>query len=160
MATTYSSLLFGKRALWTPLHQLTRSLARHEQKVVFDSILGDLTRKYLSDSQVLPIDTQEPTFILKIAGAAALISGLVEHNEYMLECAIDWVSTSNGTQGKDIATKRALVCALASSKSKSGRSVDGRADRYRKLGTYLAKIPNFILRQITNPIRTHNTTRA
>lgn len=118
MATIYRSLLLGSQALWTPLHQITKGLTSHEQKVVFDSILTDLMRRYLSESKALPIDSQDPIFASRIAGAAALISGLVEHNEYMLECAIDWVSTSSGTQGKDIAIKRALICALARSKGK------------------------------------------
>ena len=86
--------------------------------MVFDSILGDLTQRYLPEAQNLAINTQDVHIMSKIAGAAALISGLVEHNEYMLECAVDWVSRPHGGFGKDIATKRALVAALASSKSK------------------------------------------
>lgn len=73
-----------------------------------------MSRTYLQDFRQLAVDDMSSNITRAISGAAALISGLVNHNEYLLEYAIDWVSTSSGTQAKGIAMRRALISVLAS----------------------------------------------
>lgn len=114
----YRSLLLGKTALWTPLHKLITPLPTHDQKVIFDGILNDLARVHFSQSQHLPLNSSDSAVAKAISGVAALIRGLVSHNEYLLECAIDWATTTNGQQSKSVYVKRALIAALVQNDSK------------------------------------------
>lgn len=115
MSTIYTSLLLGPTALWSPLHRLAKDLPTHDQKAVFDCILNDLSRSYFENSQHLPPSSTDSTTAKAIAGSAALIHGMTSHNEYLLECAIDWVSTSSGSHSRSLGMRRALIAVLAQS---------------------------------------------
>ncbi|KAK5957378.1 telomere binding protein [Knufia fluminis] len=111
----YTSLLLGPTALWSPLHRLVANLPSHDQKVVFDCILNDLSRSYFKNSQHLPPSTTDPTTARAIAGSAALVNSMTSQNEYLLECAIDWVSTSSGSHSRGSGMRRALIAVLTQS---------------------------------------------
>lgn len=114
----YTSLLLGSTALWPPLHRLITPLPQHDQKVVFDSILADSAKSHFAHSTHLPASTNDPNIVGAVAGAAALVHGLISHNEYLLEYAQDWVSSTAGQQTKSVYMKRALFTAMAKSNSK------------------------------------------
>ena len=110
---TYSSLLLGRRALWTPLHQLIKGLSSHDQKAVFDCVLEDLSRVHLKDISASPGNVGASR---AIAGAAALVHGLLSNNEFLTDCVIEWVSTPSGGQAARVmGMRRALIVLLAQS---------------------------------------------
>lgn len=81
-------------------------------------MLNDLSHKYFGALQYLPASSTDMTTARAIAGAAALVNGLVTHNDYLLECAIDWVTTSNNViRGSGL--RRALIAVLAQSQGLS-----------------------------------------
>ncbi|KAK5087899.1 telomere binding protein [Lithohypha guttulata] len=114
----YTSLLLGPIALWSPLHQLIRNLPTHDQKVVFNCILNDLVRTHAMKSQHLASNTVDVPTMRTIAGVAGLVYGLTSHNEYLLECAIDWVSSAGGAPSRSSSMRRALIVVLAQSQGK------------------------------------------
>lgn len=110
----YKSLLLGQHALWTPLHNLIKNLAARDQKKFFECVLGDLSRTYFSAAQPGSILVTDMTTAKAISGAAALINGLVTQNDYLTECAVDWVTSSSGTS-RGSGLRRALIAVLAQS---------------------------------------------
>ena len=128
----YRSLLLDSKALWTPLHQLIKDLPSHDQKVVFDCILNDLSRTYLAGFQHLAVSTTDSAATKAIAGCAALVRGLVMHNDYLLECAIDWVSsTASGAHARGSGMRRALISVLAQSEGKLADYTKATIDEFR-----------------------------
>ncbi|KAK5092041.1 telomere binding protein [Exophiala xenobiotica] len=124
VSKVYTSLLLGSVVLWSPLHRLIQGLPSHDQKVLFDCILNDLSRTYFKNSQHLPPSTTDPTTARAIAGSAALIHGLTSHNEYLLECAVDWVSASSGPDCRGCGIRRALLAVLAQSQGNLERILE------------------------------------
>ena len=111
----YSTLLFGSRALWTPLRQLIQALTSSEQRAFFDSMLRDLTRKYLRTGvsiDSMPLNGLESDSA--IGGVAAIVTGLIEGNTALDEHLVQWLTSTNGeyaTLGLD--TRRAVIATLA-----------------------------------------------
>ena len=132
MSKIYTSLLLGQEALWSPLHRLIQELPSHDQKVVFDCVLGDLSRTYFDSSQHLSASTTDPTTTRAIAGSATLINGLTSHNEYLLECAVDWISVSSSSSSRGYGMRRALIAVLAQSQGLLLYLFWGASDTYRK----------------------------
>lgn len=77
-------------------------------------MLDDLSRSYFNAAQPGPALNTDMTTAKAISGAAALINGLVTHNDYLTECAVEWVTSSNGTS-RGSGLRRALIAVLAQS---------------------------------------------
>lgn len=92
-----------------------RGLPSHDQKIVLDCILDDLSNTYLRRAEH---NNRDLDLSKIIAGAAGLINGLVSHNIYLVNCLVDWVSTTNSNQvTRGPAVRRAVVALLAGSNS-------------------------------------------
>jgi hypothetical protein len=110
----YSSLLLGRQALWTTLHQLLRSLPSPDQRAVFDTLLRDLTRKYLH-SETWGIESTST-----IGAVAAMVNGLVQHNHILESYVIEWLTSTNGqSAGLGLDARRAVIATLAKHQGKS-----------------------------------------
>lgn len=66
----------------------------------------------------MPASSTDMTTARAISGAAALINGLVMHNDYLLECAVNWVTSSNNVD-RGSGLRRALIAVLAQSQGLS-----------------------------------------
>ena len=121
----YTSLLFGKRALWTTMHTLIQSLPAYDQKAIFDTMLRDLARKFLQDGSGGVGDKDS---LMKntstVGGVAAMISGLTQNNTLLEEHTIQWLTNTTGEYaGVPLGARRAVIATLATSQSKSGSSL-------------------------------------
>ncbi|KIW23226.1 uncharacterized protein PV07_11443 [Cladophialophora immunda] len=116
----YNSLLLGKRALWTPMHMLIHGLSAYDQKVLFDTILRDLARRFFESGA----DTVGPKELLvtrtsAVGGVAAMINGLVQNNPLLEAHVIHWLTSTNGEYaGVGLNARRAVIATLAASQGK------------------------------------------
>ena len=116
----YTSLLLGKRALWTTMHTLIRSLPAYDQKAIFDSILRDLARKFLQGG-VGAVGDRESLMnnIATVSGVAAMIGGLVQSNTILEAHVVHWLTNTNGEYaGLGLDARRAVIATLATSQGK------------------------------------------
>lgn len=109
----YKQLLFGAKAYWTPLHQLMNNVSDHDQRMIIDAILNDVTRTYFNHAGQEPVASDEQRMKKAIAGVAALVSNLISHNQALQGYAIDWVTTSNTYAAGNVFTRRAMIALLA-----------------------------------------------
>ncbi|EXJ74181.1 uncharacterized protein A1O5_02475 [Cladophialophora psammophila CBS 110553] len=116
----YTSLLLGKRALWTSMHILIQGLPVYDQRVVFDTILRDLARQFLQSGA----DIGAPKELLvtntsTVGGVAAMINGLVQNNPLLEAYIIHWLTSTNGEcAGLGLNARRAVIATLATSQDK------------------------------------------
>lgn len=90
-----------------------RDLPSHDQKIVLDCILDDLTQVHF---RRVESNNNGPELSKVISGAAGLINGVVSHNKFLVDCLVDWVSTTSNTQAsRGPGIRRALVALLAGS---------------------------------------------
>lgn len=90
-------------------------------------------------SQHLASNTVDVPTMRTIAGVAGLVYGLTSHNEYLLECAIDWVSSAGGAPSRSSSMRRALIVVLAQSQGKCPKSAWFCANSVGKLEVILER---------------------
>ncbi|KIX98731.1 uncharacterized protein Z520_05192 [Fonsecaea multimorphosa CBS 102226] len=116
----YNSLLLGKRALWTIMHILIQGLPTYDQKVLFDTILRDLARRYFANGA----DIVGPKELLEmntstVGGVAAMINGVVQNSPLLEAHVIHWLTSTNGEYaGLGLNTRRAVIATLATNQDK------------------------------------------
>jgi hypothetical protein len=111
----YHSLLLGNRALWTPLKLLLEGMSPQEQRLYFDSMLRDLSRKYLRrDSGVGLEDDDKPHVKHNIEGVAAMLAALVQNNAVLDEHLMQWLISATGDYASiGLDTRRAVIATFA-----------------------------------------------
>lgn len=116
----YTSLLLGKRALWTTLHNLVQPLPAYDQIGLFDTILRDLARKFLPGG----LGTVKDRDSLRdnsstVGGVAAMVKGLVQNNAILEAHVVHWLTSTTGDYAAlGLDTRRAVIVNLASAQGK------------------------------------------
>ncbi|OAP63536.1 hypothetical protein AYL99_02763 [Fonsecaea erecta] len=150
----YNSLLLGKRALWTPMHILIQGLPAYDQKVLFDTILRDLARRFFENGA----DIVGPKELLEtnsstIGGVAAMINGLVRNNPLLEAHVTNWLTSTNGEYaGLGLNTRRAVIATLAASQDKLEQILERSLENF---GNKLQIQRDAILQQESEPVLTH-----
>ncbi|EXJ78360.1 hypothetical protein A1O3_09521 [Capronia epimyces CBS 606.96] len=108
----YTSLLLGKRALWTTMHNLVQALPAYDQTGLFDTILRDLGRRFLqSGTGTIHCRPSLMSHSSSIGGVAAMIRGLVQSNVILEVHVTHWLTSTNGEYaGLGLETRRANLC--------------------------------------------------
>ncbi|KIW92026.1 uncharacterized protein Z519_07008 [Cladophialophora bantiana CBS 173.52] len=116
----YTSLLLEKAALWTSMHILIKGLPVYDQRVVFDTILRDLARRFLqSGADIVAPKELLVTITPAVGGVAAMINGLVQNNPILEAYIIHWLTSTNGEcAGLGLNARRAVIATLATSQDK------------------------------------------
>ncbi len=98
------------------MHLLIQSLPSYDRKGIFDSILRDLSRKYLQSSTGISTDQgYRPMNDSTIGGVAAMVSGLVRNDSLLEAHMVHWLTSMNGEYaGLGLETRRAVIATLAS----------------------------------------------
>jgi hypothetical protein len=124
----YTSLLFGEKALWTPLHILLQNMSTHDQKVMFDIVLRDAARRFLRVGNDIPDNAALTQNALPIAGVAALVKGLIQGNAFLEAHVVQWLTNTSGEySGLGLETRRAVMATLATSQGMALYLSSGRA---------------------------------
>lgn len=93
------------------MHSLLGTLPTYDQKVVFDMILRDVTRRHLQTSHGSPSTSGDST---TIGGIAAMIIGLVQSNSLLEAHLVQWLTSTNGEYaGLAVGARRAAIATLA-----------------------------------------------
>ena len=109
VAELYRALLFGAKALWTPLHLLLAQLPRTDQASFFKSMLRTLAGDYLDKTDDSPLETSAA-----IAGVASIVKELVTNNEHLESQLLNWLTATTGElAGFGLDTRRAIIATLA-----------------------------------------------
>ena len=100
--------------MWTPLHLLLVQLPQTDQTAFFNTMLRDLTRRYLKKT---PFGTGVETEVdsdNSISGVAAIVKGLVAQNDNLKGLLVDWLTATSGEYAiLGLDTRRAIVATLA-----------------------------------------------
>ncbi|EXJ88295.1 hypothetical protein A1O1_05225 [Capronia coronata CBS 617.96] len=128
----YSSLLLGKRALWTTLHNLVQPLPAYDQTGLFDAILRDLARRFLPGTLGTVKDRASLMSNSSTIGAvAAMVKGLVQNNAILEAHVIQWLTSTNGEYaGLGLDTRRAVIATLASHQDKLQEVLEKSLERF------------------------------
>lgn len=82
-------------------------------------MLDDLSRTYFGTAQQAAALNTDMTTAKAVQGAAGLINSLVSHNDHLLKCAVNWVTSPSGTSPngttRGSGLRRALIAVLAQS---------------------------------------------
>ncbi|EXJ57111.1 hypothetical protein A1O7_07455 [Cladophialophora yegresii CBS 114405] len=122
----YTSLLLGKRALWTPMHNLIKTLPSYDQKAIFDTILRDLARKFLQTGGEAVGDKESlMRNASTVSGVAAMVKGLTQNSALLEEHIVHWLTSTSGEYaGLGLDTRRAVIATLGTSKDKLERILE------------------------------------
>jgi hypothetical protein len=120
----YTSLLLGKRALWTPMHNLMESLPSYDQKAIFDTVLRDLARRFLQPGGEAVRDKESlMRSASTVSGVAAMVKGLTQNNALLEEHVVYWLTSTSGEYaGLGLDARRAVIATLATSQGKLSAS--------------------------------------
>ena len=97
------------------MHLLLRNLSHNDQTAFLNSMLRDLTRKYLSKkSNVVSMTESEMDKDSVIRGVASIVKELVSQNENLDLHLVDWLTTTTGEYAiLGLHTRRAVIATLA-----------------------------------------------
>ena len=97
---------------------ISNHLPRTEQKSFFFTLLRCLSNSYLNKGD-----------IHAIAGVAAIISGLLQENQYLETCLVEWLTTTNGDVVMlGLEMRRAAFAVLAKNEGKLNFSCNNAED--------------------------------
>lgn len=121
----YGKLLFGKKALWTPLRLLSNHLPRLHQKMVLEVMLNDASKNFLAFHHTGNGEAELSGQVSKtVGGVAAMMAGFIYDNDYLEEQLVEWLSsTSSPFAGTSLETCRAAILFLS---AKEGRAICSR----------------------------------
>ncbi|KIW65690.1 hypothetical protein PV04_07923 [Phialophora macrospora] len=122
----YTSLLLGKRALWTPMHNLINSLPSYDQKAIFDTVLRDLARRFLQTG-VEGVRDKESLMrsAPAVSGVAAMVKGLAQNNALLEDHVVYWLTNTSGEYaGLGLDARRAVIATLATSQDQLERILE------------------------------------